>query len=144
MKRLDAIKEENLGDNRFRVLLPGSFAGVSLLLSALGIHGVISSSVTQRTRELGSRTAPGASRGDVLRLVLRHGLGLSILGLLLGGGGAFAVNHLLGSLLFGVGGRDPLTLFLVALLLAAIALLACLIPARRAAKMDPLVALRNE
>ncbi len=144
MKTLDAIKAENLGENRFRVMLLGSFAGVSLLLSAIGIYGVISYSVTQRTREIGIRTALGASRGDVLRLVLRHGMGLSILGLLLGVGGAFGLNRLLESLLFGVSGRDPLTLTLVAFLLAAVALLACLIPARRAAKVDPLVALRCE
>ncbi|MES1167689.1 MAG: FtsX-like permease family protein, partial [Oleiharenicola lentus] len=144
MKTLTAIKEENLGENRFRVMLLGSFAGVSLLLSAIGIYGVISYSVTQRTREIGIRTALGASRGDVLRLVLRHGMGLSILGLLLGVGGAFGLNRLLESLLFGVSGRDPLTLTLVGLLLAAVALLACLIPARRAAKVDPLVALRCE
>lgn len=144
MKTLDTIKEENLGQNRFRVMLLGGFATVSLLLAAIGIYGVISYSVTQRTREIGIRSALGASRGDLLRLVLRHGMGLSVLGLLLGVGGAFALNHLLGSLLFGVGGRDPVTLLLVALLLAAIALLACLIPARRAAKVDPLVALRYE
>jgi putative ABC transport system permease protein len=144
MKTLDTIRDENLGQNRFRVMLLGSFAGVSLLLCAIGIYGVISYSVTQRTREIGIRTALGASRGDVLRLVLRHGMGLSILGLLIGVGGAFALNHLLGSLLFGVSGRDPITLFLVALLLAGVALLACLVPARRAAKVDPLVALRYE
>ena len=144
MKTLDTIRDENLGQNRFRVMLLGSFAGVSLLLSAIGIYGVISYSVTQRTREIGIRTALGASRGDVLRLVLRHGMGLSILGLLIGVGGAFALNHLLGSLLFGVSGRDPVTLFFVALLLGGVALLACLVPARRAAKVDPLVALRYE
>ncbi|MEJ1972096.1 MAG: ABC transporter permease [Lacunisphaera sp.] len=144
MKTLDAIKDENLEENRFRVMLLGGFAAVSLLLSAIGIYGVISYAVTQRTREIGIRTALGASRGAVLRLVLRHGMGLSVLGLLLGVGGAFGLNQLLGSLLFGVGGRDPLTLTLVALLLAGVALLACLIPARRAAKVDPLVALRYE
>lgn len=144
MKTLEAIRDESLGENRFRVMLLGSFAGVSLLLSAIGIYGVISYSVTQRTREIGIRSALGASRGDVLRLVLRHGMGLAILGLVIGLGGAFALNHLLGSLLFGVGGRDPLTLACVALLLGAVALLACLVPARRATKVDPLVALRYE
>jgi putative ABC transport system permease protein len=144
MKTLDVIKAESLGDDRFRALLLGTFAGVSLLLSAIGIYGVISYSVTQRTREIGIRTALGASRGDVLGLILRHGMGLAILGLLIGLGGAFGLTQLLANLLFGVGGRDPVTLGAVALVLALVALVACFIPARRATKVNPLVALRYE
>ncbi len=144
MKTLDTIKDDSLGNNRFRALLLGTFAGASLLLSAIGIYGVISYSVTQRTREIGIRTALGASPGDVQRLVLRHGMGLSILGLLLGVAGSFALTQLLASLLFGVGGRDPVTLTVVALVLGLVALLACFIPARRATKVDPLIALRHE
>jgi putative ABC transport system permease protein len=144
MKTLDVIKAESLGDNRFRALLLGTFAGVSLLLSAIGIYGVISYSVTQRNREIGIRTALGASRGDVLRLVLRHGLGLTALGLLLGIGGALGLTQLLVALLFGVDGRDPLTLAAVAVVLGLVALLACIVPARRAAQVDPLIALRDD
>jgi predicted permease len=144
MKTLETIREESLGDNRFRVLLLGTFAGVSLLLSAIGIYGVISYSVTQRTREIGIRAALGASRGDVLRLVLRHGMGLAILGLLLGVGGAFGLTQLLQSLLFGIGDRDPATLALVFVVLGLVALIACYLPARRATQVNPVIALRSE
>lgn len=144
MKTLETIKAESMGDNRFRVLLLGTFAGVSLLLSAIGIYGVISYSVSQRTREIGIRTALGATRGNVLRLILRHGMGLSILGLLLGMAGAFSVNRLMASLLFDIGDRDPVTLAFVAVVLGAVALCACLIPAQRATKVNPVDALRSE
>jgi len=144
MKTLETIKAESMGDNRFRVLLLATFAGASLLLSAIGIYGVISYSVSQRTREIGIRTALGATQSDVLRLVLRHGMALCILGLLLGVAGAFGVNQLIASLLFGVGDRDPITLALVALILGLVGLCACLIPARRAARINPVDALRSE
>jgi len=144
MKTLDVIKAESLGDNRFRVLLLATFAGVSLVLSAIGIYGVISYSVTQRTREIGIRTALGASRGDVVRLVLRHAMGLSVLGLLLGVAGSFGLTQLLQNLLFGIGDRDPVTLVAVFVLLGLVALGACLLPARRATKVDPMIALRSE
>ena len=144
MNTLDNIKNESMGNNRFRALLLGAFAGLSLLLSAIGIYGVISYSVTQRTKEIGIRAALGASRGDVMRLILRHGMGLSILGLVIGTAGSFGVTQLLASLLFGVVGRDPLTLAAVAVGLGLVALFACFIPARRATKVDPLIALRCE
>ena len=144
MKTLDVIKAESLGNNRFRALLLGAFAGVSLLLSAIGIYGVISYSVTQRTREIGIRAALGAGRGNILRLVLRHAMGLALIGLLLGIGGAFGLTQLLQNLLFGVGERDPLTLAVVFVVLGLVALLACLIPARRATRVDPMIALRAE
>lgn len=144
MKTLDAIKAESMGDNRFRAMLLGAFAGVSLLLSAIGIYGVISYSVTQRTRELGIRSALGASRGAVLRLILRHGMGLSILGLLLGTAASFGLTQLLKTLLFGISDRDPLTLGAVFAALGLVALVACLIPAQRATKVNPVVALRSE
>ena len=144
MKTLDVIKAETLGDNRFRAMLLGSFAGVSLLLSAIGIYGVISYSVTQRTREIGIRAALGASRGDVLGLVLRDGMGLAVLGLLLGVGGTFGLTRLMQSLLFGIGDRDPATLVLVFVILGLVALVACLLPAQRATRVNPVVALRAE
>lgn len=144
MKDLAVIRDESLGNNRFRVLLLGSFAGVSLLLSAIGIYGVISYSVTQRTREIGIRTALGAGRGDVLRLILRHAMGLAVLGLLLGVAGSFGLTRLLQNLLFGIGDRDPVTLVTVFLLLGLVALVACLLPARRATRVDPVIALRAE
>ncbi len=144
MKTLETIVAESMGENRLRVLLLGTFAGVSLLLSAIGIYGVISYSVTQRQREIGIRSALGASRGNVLRLILRDGMGLAILGLLVGVAGSFGLMHLLGSMLFGVGNRDPITLFTVAGILGAVAFIACFLPARRATRVDPLIALRSE
>ena len=144
MKTLDTIKAESLGDNRFRMLLLGTFAGISLLLSAVGIYGVISYSTTQRTREIGIRAALGAGRGDILRLVLGHGLTLTVFGLLLGIGGALALGRLLASLLFGVSSHDPLTMAVVSGILGLVALIACLVPARRATRVDPLIALRCE
>ena len=144
MKTLETIKHEAMGDTRFRSRLLGAFAAVALALASIGIYGVISYSVSQRTREIGIRTALGAGRGDVLRLVLRHGLGLAGLGLVLGMAGAFGLDRLLGSLLFGVDGRDPLTLSVVAAALGAVAFLACYLPARRATRVDPLIALRAE
>jgi putative ABC transport system permease protein len=144
MKDLSVIRDESLGNNRFRVLLLGAFAGVSLLLSAIGIYGVISYSVTQRTREIGIRAALGASRGDVMRLILRHAMGLAVLGLLLGVAGSFGLTRLLQNLLFGIGDRDPVTLVTVFVLLGLVALAACLLPARRATRVDPVIALRSE
>ena len=144
MKTLDVIKAESLGGSRFGTMLLGCFAGVSLLLSAIGIYGVISYSVTQRTREIGIRAALGASSGDVMRLVLRHGMGLAILGLLLGVAGSFGLTQLMQSLLFGIGERDPVTLVTVFVVLGLVALAACLLPARRATRVDPVIALRSE
>jgi putative ABC transport system permease protein len=144
MKTLDVIKAESLGGNRFGTMLLGFFAGISLLLSAIGIYGVISYSVTQRTREIGIRTALGANRGDVIRLVLRHGMGLAVLGLLIGVGGAFGLTQLMQSLLFGIGERDPVTLISVFVALGFVALVACLLPALRATRVDPVIALRSE
>jgi putative ABC transport system permease protein len=144
MKTLDVIKDESLGGNRFGTMLLGCFAGVSLLLSAIGIYGVISYSVTQRTREIGIRAALGASGSDVMRLVLRHGMGLAILGLLLGVAGSFGLTQLMQSLLFGIGERDPVTLVTVFVVLSLVALVACLLPARRATRVDPVIALRSE
>ena len=140
----EVIKTESLGDDRQRAMLLGGFAAVSLLLSAIGIYGVISYSVTQRTRELGIRSALGAQRSHLLKLVLGQGMNLTVVGLLLGIGGALALMRLLTSLLFGVSGHDPLTMGAVAAALGLVAFIACALPARRAAKVDPMIALRAE
>jgi putative ABC transport system permease protein len=144
VKTLDEIKAETMAPNRLRSLLLTVFASIALLLAAIGIYGVISYSVEQRTHEIGIRAALGASRTDLLRLVLRGGMLLAGAGLAIGFAGALGLKRLLENLLFGVGGRDPLTIGAVALILALIALLACYIPARRATKVDPMIALRYE
>jgi putative ABC transport system permease protein len=144
VKTLDEIKAESMAPNRLRSVLLTVFAAIALLLAAIGIYGVISYSVEQRTHEIGIRAALGASRTSLLRLVLRGGMLLAGIGLVIGFAGAFGVTRLLENLLFGVGGRDPMTIVAVGLLLALIALLACYIPARRATRVDPMVALRYE
>jgi putative ABC transport system permease protein len=144
VKTLDEIKAETMAPNRLRSVLLTVFASIALLLAAIGIYGVISYSVEQRTHEIGIRAALGASRADLLRLILRGGMLLAGIGLAIGFAGAFGLTRLLENLLFGVGGRDPLTIGAVAVILALIALLACYIPARRATKVDPMVALRYE
>jgi putative ABC transport system permease protein len=117
---------------------------VALALAISGLFGVIAYSVSQRTRELGIRLALGAQRRDVLRLVLRQGLKLAGLGIVIGLAGAIAVMRLLSSLLFGIGPLDPMTFLAVPSLLLAVAWFACWLPARRAARVDPMVALRSE
>jgi predicted permease len=141
---MEQLLADSLSRARFTMLLLGIFAGVALLLAAVGIYGLIAYSVTQRTQELGIRIALGAQRRDVLRLVLRHGTRLTLLGLALGIVAALAITRLLTSLLFGISATDPLTFAGVAALLAFVALLACFIPARRATRVDPIVALRYE
>ncbi|HEY6306218.1 MAG TPA: ABC transporter permease [Candidatus Angelobacter sp.] len=144
IKTLEQIKSESLGPNRLRTILLGIFAAVALLLAAIGIYGVLSYSVAQRTHEMGIRAALGATYWDQLRLVLRGGMLLTIVGLAIGIGGALAATRLLASLLFNVTPHDPATLVVVAAVLASVALAACYIPARRATRVDPLIALRYE
>jgi len=141
---MDQLLADSLSRPRFTMFLLGIFAVVALVLAAVGIYGLIAYSVTQRTQELGIRIALGAQRRDVLRLVLAQGTRLTLLGVAIGVLAALALSRLLGTLLFGVSATDPLTFAGVAGLLAVVALLACFIPARRAIRVDPVVALRNE
>jgi predicted permease len=141
---MDQLLADSLSRSRFTMLLLGIFSAVALVLAAVGIYGLIAYSVTQRTQELGIRIALGAQRHDVLRLVLGQGARLTLLGVALGLLAALAFARLLASMLFGVSATDPLTFVGVVALLGIVALLACFIPARRATRVDPIVALRYE
>ena len=133
-----------LAQRRFAMVLLSVFAALALALAVIGIYGVLTYWVTQRTHELGIRVALGAGPRAILRLVLQQALGLVLSGIVIGLAGAFALTRVLASMLFGVSATDGLTYVGLALLLAAIALLASYVPARRAARVDPLIALRSE
>jgi predicted permease len=136
--------EESLAQERLFARLTGFFAALALVLSAIGVYGVLAHTVAQRTREIGIRMALGATRRAVVRLVVAQGMGLVLVGVALGVAGALALTRLVASMLFGVRAHDPLTFGAVVLLLAGVALLACYAPARRAARIDPLQALRHD
>jgi putative ABC transport system permease protein len=144
IQSMDELMQLSLAERRFNMFLLGLFAGLALALAAVGIYGVMSYSVSQRTHEIGIRMAIGAERGVVLQMVLAQGARLAALGVLAGILGAFALTRLMASLLFGVTPTDPATFGAVVLLMIAVVLLACFVPARRATKVDPMVALRYE
>jgi putative ABC transport system permease protein len=144
IRTMEQVAREPMAQQRMMMALLGAFAGLALVLSALGIYSVLSYTVAQRTREIGVRVALGAQRGNVLRLVVGGGVRLAILGIAVGIAAGLALTRLMTDLLYGVQATDPVTFGAVTIILAATSLLACYLPARRATKVDPMVALRYE
>jgi ABC-type antimicrobial peptide transport system permease subunit len=144
VRTMDERVATSLATRRFAVTLLGTFASLALALAAVGLYGVLAFAVAQRTREIGIRMALGAQASDVLLMVVRQGMTLTIVGVGVGVLGALALTRVMQSLLFGVTATDPLTFAGMSLLLVAVALAACVVPARRASKVDPMAALRYE
>jgi len=144
IRTLDQLLADSISQQRFYLLLLSFFASIALILAAVGLYGVVSYTVKQRTHEIGVRMAFGARAGDVLGLIIKFGMKLTLIGALIGLAGALTLTRLMRTLLFDVSATDPLTFIVVALLLTGVALLACWIPARRATKVDPMIALRTE
>ena len=141
---MDQIFSNSVSGQRFNALLLGIFASLALILASIGVFGVINYSVAQRTHEIGIRLALGAQRGDVFKLIVGHGLILALTGVTIGAIGAIALTRLMAGLLFGVSPTDVTTFVSVSLLVVVVATFACYLPARRATRVDPLVALRYE
>ena len=141
---MDELITESLAQPRLNFLLLGAFALLALILATIGIYSVLSYSVRQRVQEIGIRLALGAGLNDVLRMIVLEGMRPALLGLIIGVMGALALGRSISSLIYGVRASDPITFLAVAVLLAATALLATIVPAYRAAKVDPMVALRYE
>jgi ABC-type antimicrobial peptide transport system permease subunit len=141
---MEALISRSVGTRRFHLLLLGLFAGLALLLASVGIYGILSYNVRQRTQEMGIRMALGASQKQILHMILSQGMRLVVLGALIGIATALGVTRFLQSLLYAVGSNDLLTFLVVPLVVMAVALLACYAPARRATRVNPVVALRYE
>ena len=144
VRTMEEVVSESAGPQRFNTVLLGGFAATALILAALGIAGVLATSVSRRTQELGVRMALGAQRHDLLHMVLRQGMTLALVGLALGVPAALALTRLMSSLLFQISPYDPLTFATVSAVLIGVAFAACYVPARRATRVDPVVALRYE
>src|SRR5207247_8814443 len=144
IQTMKQVVSRSISEPRFNMLLLVSFAGLAVLLAAIGIYGVMSYATAQRTHEIGVRMALGAQHRDIMAMVLREGMALALIGWGIGLGGALAVTRILSSLLYEVKPTDPFTFAAVSLLLVLVALLACLIPARRATQLDPIAVIRNE
>jgi putative ABC transport system permease protein len=144
IQSIDDLLAVSVAEERFNMLLLGSFAAMAVALAGVGIYGMVAYRVNQRTHEIGVYMALGAQHRDVLRLVMKDGVKLALLGIVFGLAGALALTRMMVSLLFEVKPTDPATLIGVAVLLAAVAMLACYIPARRALRIDPMIALRRE
>jgi putative ABC transport system permease protein len=144
LKMLEQYLGTAIAQPRFNALLLGMFGVLALILTAIGLYGVITYSVAQRTQEIGIRMALGAQTQDVLKMVLRQGLTLTVMGLVIGLAGSYFLTHLLTKLLYGIGSNDPLTFAITALILTGVAMAACFVPARRASRTDPMVALRRD
>lgn len=138
------VLADSTAQRRFNTILMTSFAAIALLLATIGLYGVISYSVAQRSQEIGIRMALGAQPGNVLRMILWSGLKLALAGVTFGLLISLAITRMLASMLYGVGATDPFTLITGSIFLTLVALLACYIPARRATKIDPMIALRYE
>lgn len=144
IKTMDEIRAESVSGERLNLTLFSIFAGIALVLAVVGIYGVMSYTVTQRTHEIGIRMAIGAQQRDVFKMVLGQGMMLALIGIAIGLVGAFALTRLMASMLFGVTATDPATFAAIAVLLTAVALMACYLPGRRATKVDPVISLRYE
>lgn len=144
VKPMEQVLEQSIAERRLIMLLLSIFAAVALALAAVGLYGVMSYSITQRTREIGIRMALGAKASDVLKIVIKHGMVMVLIGVAIGLAAAFILTRLMASLLYGVSATDPTTFVVIPLFLLAVALMACLIPARRATKIEAVAALRHE
>src|SRR5581483_6019117 len=144
IRTMEQVIGESYAPRRFNMILVLVFAGSALLLASVGLYGVMAYSVTQRTKEIGVRMAMGAQQADILRMMMRWGMLLTVIGVAIGTVGSFFVTRLLTDFLFGVKPSDAITFAGVAAVLGLVALLACYIPAKRATKVDPMIALRSE